>query len=705
MTSYQTELIIGGDSSQASSEITKVKLLLDGLGRTYKNVSLDGTKGADNTAAAYERLRRQMDPLYATSKRYENAVRTLQASLKAKIITQAQYDAALERTALSMNMVEHSVEGMNRQIRSSRFHTANIAAQFNDIGVMFAAGQNPFMTAIQQGTQLNQVFAQIGGHRTALAALGPALMSMINPMSLLTIGGIAAAGMLVQWGISMASAKEETKAFDEMIKGLTEATADYTGELAKLRTGLDNVFEANAVERAAFLRAEIERLTTLIQTRYGHLAEGTRNFVTNLDDILKKYQTELNLLDEKLAKLEQERAAVEWRKRNEEAFIALMERGVKAAEDRVKTDLVGFVARMADAIDRAEKNQQRLNTAIAATYREYAETRAEADKLEAAIMEAYRAGNLLSKLDIAGGIISAADAASILAANLGVSVGFAARLAQIQAQTPEQNREQLLRESGPAGRGLPGAPTMVPALNPGLFTMPDNPKVGGGGRRRGGGGGGAKENKYAEELEQLREFLMTEAELELNAHMKRQETLKAALDQRLLTQQEYLALEAQLQQQHADKMAEIDAYRYGDSLLKAETFFGEMADAFAGGNEEMQRIGKVFGAAEALVNAWRAYSQTLADPTLPWFAKIPKAVAVLAAGMQAVSAIKGGRKSGPSGGGNSAAAPVAAPAGTFVNVTLQGGNQFGRQQVIGLIAEINKALEDGAVIKGIRVNT
>lgn len=180
---------------------------------------------------------------------------------------------------------------------------------------------------------------------------------------------------------------------------------------------------------------------------------------------------------------------------------------------------------------------------------------------------------------------------------------------------------------------------------------------GGGGRaRRSGGGGGGGANPVIAQLESLKQSLLSQEEAQIASFEKQQETLQKALEQRLLTQQEYNALMEEAQQQHSDKMAQIDAYRYGDGLQKAGAFFGDMADALANGNEEMMRISKAFGAAEALINAWRAYSQTLADPSLPFFAKFAAAAKVLASGMAAVNAIKGSGKSGGGSGASTAAA-------------------------------------------------
>ena len=72
--------------------------------------------------------------------------------------------------------------------RAAASHTANLTAQLNDIGVMLAAGQNPMQLALQQGTQINQVFAQMGGGANALRGIGGAFLSMLSPINLATIG-------------------------------------------------------------------------------------------------------------------------------------------------------------------------------------------------------------------------------------------------------------------------------------------------------------------------------------------------------------------------------------------------------------------------------------------------------------------------------------------------------------------------------------
>lgn len=218
----------------------------------------------------------------------------------------------------------------------------------------------------------------------------------------------------------------------------------------------------------------------------------------------------------------------------------------------------------------------------------------------------------------------------------------------------------------------------------------------------GGGGGGGGENPLVAQLEALRQQMLTEEQVEMESYARRQEMLAQALAQQLLTQQEYAAMMQQAQQEHSDKMSQIDVYRYGTAAQKAGQFFGDMANALQGGNDKMAKIAKKFAAAEALINAWRAFSQTMADPTLPFFAKIPAAVSALAAGMSAVSALGGGGGSGGVRGASAASAAGAAPQGPTQTMNFTLTNDpfgFGERIVRQLASQLNEAQRNGSSIR------
>ncbi len=82
---------------------------------------------------------------------------------------------------------------------ASKFNTANIAAQFQDIAVSAQMGMGAFQIGLQQGTQLAAVISMM---ENPLRGLGAAFMSVVSPVSLLTIGlvSLAAAGLqMVDW--------------------------------------------------------------------------------------------------------------------------------------------------------------------------------------------------------------------------------------------------------------------------------------------------------------------------------------------------------------------------------------------------------------------------------------------------------------------------------------------------------------------------
>ncbi len=96
---------------------------------------------------------------------------------------------------------------------------ANLTSQFNDVTVMMAAGQNPMQLAIQQGTQITQVFGNRGA-AAALAATRQAAINMISPLNLITIGSIAASAAAVQW---LTSASKEAETFEDRLQAMSDA--------------------------------------------------------------------------------------------------------------------------------------------------------------------------------------------------------------------------------------------------------------------------------------------------------------------------------------------------------------------------------------------------------------------------------------------------------------------------------------------------
>lgn len=146
----------------------------------------------------------------------------------------------------------------------------NLVANFNDIGVMLAAGQNPLQLAIQQGTQITQVFGNMGA-ASAVKAVGQAFLAMVSPLNLITIGGIAAGAAMLQW---LTSAGEETLTLDDRLQDLSDAVDRYAKAAEAARMPSEKLYEAYgrmgaAAKEAAEGIAEAERAKALREINVG----------------------------------------------------------------------------------------------------------------------------------------------------------------------------------------------------------------------------------------------------------------------------------------------------------------------------------------------------------------------------------------------------------------------------------------------------
>jgi hypothetical protein len=206
----------------------KLSLLLDANAKGAKS-ELAGTK------AAVEGVTTATGKMNQKNKAAAADVRTATSS-------GATYEQQLKKIASAERMAAKEADAMARAAMKSKrqatAQTANLTAQFNDIGVMMAAGQNPMQLAMQQGTQINQIWQQMGGGVNALKAIGPALMSMVNPMSLLTLGTIAGAAAFTQW---ITSASDADEVGDKLAKRLEQIGGKLEDANTKLRADLRSI--------------------------------------------------------------------------------------------------------------------------------------------------------------------------------------------------------------------------------------------------------------------------------------------------------------------------------------------------------------------------------------------------------------------------------------------------------------------------------
>jgi hypothetical protein len=641
------------------------------------------------------------------------------ADLQSDIARAKKQLAAFEAQANKANKGTKKFSGSMGRLgnvsRQTRAAITNTSYQLQDIAVQLSMGTRASTVFAQQLPQLASGFGAIGAVVGVLAGVGiPALAFAFSAMGGETLTleekveklkdaldayseasekatmttselkekfGEGAAGLKTTYELLQQIADEKAQ---EAIDGVAQSLADLFGVAGggERRAALADFFDVNiflaagkaareARDRARELTGEFKRAQAALQASEGDLegqAEATlellnitRQLASENGEITKEERDLIELLANRLATMQEH--LITQRQVNSE-----LNSGSSAVDDTKSTmeDLVGQAAAFAKSLTEITGSQ------------EIARKRAEqylraVTQLEVKIGEAAVDALILGGVDIVAGVDAAALAAAKLAANLNISLAEALKL-QALGQDP-------LDPFGGAGRFIPSD-----------RGYPDEP---------GGGGGGGGADPLISELESVQNALMTQEEKQIESFQRQQATLQQALEQRLLTQQEYNALMEQAQSQHADKMTAIDAYRYGTDLQKADQFLGDMASAFQSGNEDMLRISKAFGAAQALVSAFTGAAEAL---KLPFPQNLAAFAKVLATGLGAVQSIKGVT---PGGGGASAAGAVAsasaAPAAAPLDVRLSGmsADEF----ISGASLEsLFDRLQDEAGDRGLRVS-
>lgn len=234
-------------------------------------------------------------------------------------------------------------------------------------------------------------------------------------------------------------------------------------------------------------------------------------------------------------------------------------------------------------------------------------------------------------------------------------------------------------------------PRRAPALLGEAGTVPGSGRSSGGGGGGGGGSGGR--------VEALLRDLQTEREAVTAWYGESLALLNGATEAQLAAVGGRHGALERLETEHQERLRGIRDEAQGGALANAETFFGALATVTAAGGGRMVAASRAFGAAEALINTYRAQAQVLADPKLSFWAKLPAMAAIGAAGMQLVGALGGGGSrvssvAGSAGSSSGAAAGVAAgKEQSPLFLTLKGldpSTLYSGQQVIDLATALQK---------------
>ena len=227
----------------------------------------------DQNKASFDAMRMSIDPVYRVSRQYEAVVDETRRSVAAGAATQAEANRVLALAEAQYLATGQSAQVMGRSNGAAAGQMGNLVAQFNDIGVMMAAGQNPLTLALQQGTQISQVIGPMGA-AGAVKALGGAFLGMLNPISLITIGSIAAGAAVTSW---LTSSKGDTNQLEEALEELTNQVDSFVASAKEANSSTSDLEErfgkgAEAARKYLLLLAQISEREAKNATRSAALS-------------------------------------------------------------------------------------------------------------------------------------------------------------------------------------------------------------------------------------------------------------------------------------------------------------------------------------------------------------------------------------------------------------------------------------------------
>lgn len=166
-----------------------------GMARESAAVFLAADKEAEALAGRVAQLRAQLDPAAAAQDRLNAEIAEYNDLAARHLITTQELAAA---TALAQQRSTGMAGALGQASDAANLNTAqmaNMSYQINDIAVMLASGQNPFVMLMQQGMQISQIFGPGVGVAAAMKAVGGAIVSFVtNPLTLAVAGIASAAG-------------------------------------------------------------------------------------------------------------------------------------------------------------------------------------------------------------------------------------------------------------------------------------------------------------------------------------------------------------------------------------------------------------------------------------------------------------------------------------------------------------------------------
>lgn len=233
-------------------------------------------RGSDISAYGQEldRLRAKFNPIYAAGQQYRRTVDEISQAERVGAISASEASAARERarvaTGAQVATIRNATAAQNAHagaMKLTGFQAANLSYQLNDVFVSLASGQNPMMVAVQQGSQISQIFGGLGN--TMTAALG-----FLTPFRL-GIGVVA--GLFLGAGKAVIDYSAKMREADVAARGIGRTIGTSAGEIAMIAKAYANAGDVT-VDQARAMAVEFTKTGRIGSEQFGRLITIAKDF-------------------------------------------------------------------------------------------------------------------------------------------------------------------------------------------------------------------------------------------------------------------------------------------------------------------------------------------------------------------------------------------------------------------------------------------
>ena len=265
---------------ETATAVQAARASLDGYAKSFAGAGAAIAQTAQASVAwraAMDDIRASFNPLFAVSRQYEQQLERIADAERMGAISAREAAAARQRAAAQLAPAAPlgSAAAGQMQRGTGAWVTGNLAAQGNDIMMMAMAGQSPLMLALQQGTQVSQVLNGLEKGTSITRTLAAGFMSMINPVSLVTMGLIALGAVGVQ---ALGALIPKTKTTEQVMGEMADAMGRVKDSSSAARMSMQDL----SAQYGSASGAARAMLTTLAEVDQKLAAQRVASAVKNI---------------------------------------------------------------------------------------------------------------------------------------------------------------------------------------------------------------------------------------------------------------------------------------------------------------------------------------------------------------------------------------------------------------------------------------